>query len=349
MTSFSPRRTSGGELGWGFARGMLLSEPSPQLILPKMSSIVEISHLTHAYGPRTALDDFSLTVQAGEIFGFLGPNGSGKTTLFRILSTLIPVSAGHVKVLGMDVAQGRNSVRKQIGVVFQSPSLDKQLTAQENLTHQGHLYGLHGSDLHQRVKNALSALGLSERAGERVERFSGGMRRRVEVAKGLLHHPRLLLMDEPSTGLDPAARIEMWRHLREINQQGVTILLTTHLMEEAERCSRLAVMASGKLLAEDTPAALKERIGGDVITITTSSASQVSSQLRQRLGVEPQEIHGTLRIERQRGHEFVPQLIEAAPGLIDSVSVGKPTLEDVFIALTGRRLAELDEQPVASK
>jgi ABC-2 type transport system ATP-binding protein len=314
-----------------------------------MAAIAEISHLTHAYGTRTALDDFSLTVQAGVIFGFLGPNGSGKTTLFRILSTLIPVAPGRVKVLGIDVADDRDSVRKQIGVVFQSPSLDKQLTAEENLIHQGHLYGLHGADLRSRVNDALAALGLADRAAERVERFSGGMRRRVEVAKGLLHHPRLLLMDEPSTGLDPAARIEMWRHLRQINQQGVTILLTTHLMEEAERCSRLAVMARGRLLAEGTPTALKERIGGDIITITTSSASQVSSQLRQRLGIEPQEIDGTLRIERPRGHEFVPQVIEAAPGLIDSVSVGKPTLEDVFIDLTGRRWSEVDEQVVESK
>jgi ABC-2 type transport system ATP-binding protein len=313
-----------------------------------MNPIVEISHLTHAYGDRRALDDFSLSVNPGEIFGFLGPNGSGKTTLFRILSTLIPVAPGRVKVLGIDVAEDRDSVRRQIGVVFQSPSLDKQLTAQENLIHQGHLYGLHGADLRRRVKGALSALGLADRAAERVERFSGGMRRRVEVAKGLLHHPRLLLMDEPSTGLDPAARIEMWRHLRQINQQGVTILLTTHLMEEAERCSRLAVMARGRLLADDTPALLKERIGGDVITITTSSPSQVSSQLRQRLGIEPQELDGMLRIERPRGHEFVPQLIEAAPGLIDSVSVGKPTLEDVFIALTGRKWSEVDEQTVQS-
>ena len=314
-----------------------------------MAAVVEIDHLTHAYGTRVALDDLSLSVEGGEIFGFLGPNGSGKTTLFRILSTLIPVAPGHVKVLGIDVAEDRDSVRQQIGVVFQSPSLDKQLTAEENLIHQGHLYGLHGADLRSRVNDALSALGLADRAAERVERFSGGMRRRVEVAKGLLHRPEVLLLDEPSTGLDPAARIEMWRHLRQINQQGVTILLTTHLMEEADRCSRLAVMARGRLLAEDTPTALKERIGGDVITITTSSASQVSSQLRQRLGVEPREIDGTLRIERPKGHEFVPQAIEAAPGLIDSVSVGKPTLEDVFITLTGRRWSEVDEQTVESK
>ena len=306
-----------------------------------MIPIVEISHLSHRYGQHLALDDLSLAIESGEIFGFLGPNGSGKTTLFRILSTLIPVTAGHVRMLGRDVANSRDLVRQQIGVVFQSPSLDKQLTARENLTHHGHLYGMRGADLRRRVSEALSAVGLSDRADERVEGFSGGMRRRVEVAKGLLHQPRILLMDEPSTGLDPAARIDMWRHLSQINQEHrVTILVTTHLMEEAERCGRLAIMARGKLLAADTPAALKERIGGDVITITTSQPEQVRQALRDRLGIEAQEMNGVFRIERARGHEFVPPLIEALPGLVDSVAVGKPTLEDVFIDLAGRRLAE---------
>ncbi|HET6248247.1 MAG TPA: ABC transporter ATP-binding protein [Tepidisphaeraceae bacterium] len=313
-------------------------------------AIVEIDHLTHRYGQRVALDDLSLTVSAGDIFGFLGPNGSGKTTLFRILSTLIPVSAGHVKILGHDAAVDRDAIRRQIGVVFQSPSLDKQLTAEENLTHHGHLYGLGGADLRSRVAAGLESVGLGERARERVQGFSGGMRRRVEVAKGLLHRPRVLLLDEPSTGLDPAARIDMWRQLRQINQQdGVTILVTTHLMEEADRCSKLAVMASGKLLAADTPAALKERIGGDVINITSSRLAETRTILRDRLGVEAQEIDGALRIERPRGHEFVPQLIEAAPGMIDSVSVGKPTLEDVFIQLTGHRLSDEQANPDAIK
>ncbi|MDB5333031.1 MAG: daunorubicin resistance transporter ATPase subunit [Phycisphaerales bacterium] len=305
---------------------------------------IDIQHLTHRYGDRVALDDLSLQIGAGEVYGFLGPNGSGKTTLFRILSTLIPVEPGHVKMFGLDAAEGRDSIRRQIGVVFQSPSLDKQLTAAENLTHQGHLYGLRGADLRGRVEQALATVGLGERAGERVESFSGGMRRRVEVAKGLLHRPRVLLLDEPSTGLDPAARIDMWRHLREINQRdGVTVLVTTHLMEEAERCGRLAVLARGRLLAADTPAALKERIGGDVITIASTRPAELRTALRERLGVEAQEIDGTLRIERPRGHEFVPQLIEAVPGMVDSVSVGKPTLEDVFIQLTGQRLSEADE------
>lgn len=306
------------------------------------SPIIDIRNLTFSYGDRRALDEMSLQVERGEIFGFLGPNGSGKTTLFRILSTLVAVPPGRVQILGFDPSVDRDAIRSRIGVVFQSPSLDKQLTAEENLTHQGHLYGLRGADLRRRVQEALSAVGLHERSKELVGQFSGGMRRRVEVAKGLLHGPEVLLLDEPSTGLDPAARIDLWRHLRTINQRdGVTVLVTTHLMEEADRCSRLAIMQEGRLLACDTPAALKDRIGGDVITIASSKAAEVRSIFHDRLGVEAQEVNGTLRLERRRGHEFVPQLIEAAPGMVDSISVGKPTLEDVFIQLTGQRF-ELD-------
>ncbi len=308
-------------------------------------SIIQIDHLTHAYGERVALDDLSLNVEAGEIFGFLGPNGSGKTTLFRILSTLIPPPPGRVQFLGVDPARERDFVRSRIGVVFQSPSLDKQLTAQENLIQQGRLYGLRGADLRRRVAAALEAVGLGDRARDRVGTFSGGMRRRVEVAKGLLHRPQVLLMDEPSTGLDPAARIDLWRQLRQINAaDGVTVLVTTHLMEEADRCTRLAVMAAGRLLACDAPAVLKERIGGDVITLVTQRPAEARNRLRERLGVDAQEVDQTLRLERPRGHEWVPQLIEALPGLVDSVSVGKPTLEDVFVQLTGRRL---EADPVA--
>ena len=301
------------------------------------TAVVQISGLTHAYGQRVALDDLTLSVAGGEIFGFLGPNGSGKTTLFRILSTLIPPPAGKVRILGVDPSQDRDFVRARIGVVFQSPSLDKQLTAEENLLQQGRLYGLGGSDLKQRVQAALAAAGLAPRGRERVAEFSGGMRRRVEVAKGLLHRPQVLLLDEPSTGLDPGARIELWRQLRQINsEEGVTILITTHLMEEADRCSRLAIMAGGRLLACDTPADLKGRIGGDVITLSTTRPVEARNLLREKLAVEAQEIDQTLRLERARGHEFVPQLIEALPGLVDSVSVGKPTLEDVFVQLTGQ-------------
>jgi ABC-2 type transport system ATP-binding protein len=309
--------------------------------------VVEVRDLTHAYGERVALDGLSLCVNAGEIFGILGPNGSGKTTLFRILSTLIPTRAGHAWILGRDVAQDREFVRQHIGVVFQSPSLDKQLTAEENLTHQGHLYGLRGADLRQRVAEALESVSLRERARDRVGSFSGGMRRRVEVAKGLLHRPRVLLMDEPSTGIDPAARIDLWRQLRAITggPATVTVLLTTHLMEEADQCTRLAIMAEGRLLACDEPAVLKRQIGGDVITIATPQPESLAAKLRETLGVNAERVDATVRLELDRGHEWVPRLIEAAPGLVDSISVGKPTLEDVFIRLTGRRFSPDHDGP----
>jgi ABC-2 type transport system ATP-binding protein len=301
---------------------------------------VDVRELTHAYAGRTtpALDALSLSLRPGEIFGLLGPNGSGKTTLFRILSTLIPTTAGHARVLGYDVVTERDAVRRLIGVVFQSPSLDKQLTAEENLLHQGHLYGLRGTNLAQTIARALASAGLGERARDRVGTFSGGMRRRVEVAKSLLHRPRVLLMDEPSTGLDPAARIDLWRQLRTASQtDGVTVLLTTHLMEEAEQCTRVAIMADGRLLACDTPAALKERIGGDVVSIQSKDPPTLCSVLRERLGVDAEPVEGVIRLQRDRGHEWVPRVIEAAPGLVESISVSKPTLEDVFIDLTGRR------------
>jgi len=308
--------------------------------------IVQIQSLTFSYGQRVALNDLSLSVNPGEIFGFLGPNGSGKTTLFRLLATLVDAPPGAIRILGFDPRTQRDDIRSRIGVVFQSPSLDKQLTAEENLIHQGHLYGLRGAELKKRVSDALASVTLGDRARDLVGTFSGGMRRRVEVAKGLLHHPKLLLLDEPSTGLDPSARIDLWRNLRQINQQqGVTVMVTTHLMEEAERCSRLAIMQRGQLIACDTPANLKERIGGDVITVRTTRPAEVRAILRDRFGIEPQQVDQDLRIERKRGHEFVPQLIEAAPGMIDAVSVGKPTLEDVFIDLTGSRLAEEEVQP----
>jgi ABC-2 type transport system ATP-binding protein len=299
-------------------------------------TIVQISNLSHHYGVRAALTDVSLSVNAGEIFGFLGPNGSGKTTLFRILSTLIPPQRGTVTMVGLDVAAQRDLVRKQIGVVFQSPSLDIKLTAEENLRHHGHLYGLSGVLLTERIDHALEQLGLRDRAKEYVETFSGGMRRRVELAKGMLNYPKILLLDEPSTGLDPGARIDLWNTLRYLQSSGVTILLTTHLMDEADRCSRLTIMNRGVVAACDTPDALKQRIGGDVITLTTHEPQQLRQAMHVRLAVDAMAFDSGIRFERANGHQFVPQLIESLPGMVDSVSVGKPTLEDVFMRVTGR-------------
>ncbi len=302
--------------------------------------IVEVDRLTHKYSAHVALSDVTLSVQPGEIFGFLGPNGSGKTTLFRILSTLMAPQEGEVRMMGLDIVRDRAAIREKLGVVFQSPSLDKQLTAYENLMHHGHLYHLAGADLRARIDAALAAVNLADRAHERVERFSGGMRRRVELAKSMLNRPAVLLLDEPSTGLDPSARIDLWAHLKKLQSDGVTILHTTHLMDEADRCSRLAILDTGKLIACDSPTVMKDRIGGDVITLRTDSPEQARAMLKEKLSIDAEMIDDTLRIERRNGHELVPQLIEALPGMVQSVSVGKPTLEDVFIRLTGHQFRD---------
>ncbi|MBI4397067.1 MAG: ATP-binding cassette domain-containing protein [Elusimicrobia bacterium] len=287
--------------------------------------------------PRKALQDLRFSVKVGELFGILGPNGGGKTTLFRILSTALSPSQGRALLFGIDVAENPREVRRRIGVVFQNPSLDKKLTLRENLLHQGHLYGLSGKDLTQRIRSLLQRLGIESRAEDRVEHLSGGLQRRGEIAKGLLHGPELLLMDEPSTGLDPGARLDLWRYLQELKKENVTILVTTHLMEEAEHCDRLAILHRGTCVALGEPVKLKEQIGGDVILAQTREPEKLCSLIEEKFHTKPTVVDGTLRLERRQGHEFVPQLVEAFPGLIDAITVGKPTLEDVFIHQTGHR------------
>ena len=305
-----------------------------------MNPAISISNLSHSYGQRTALSDLSLDISPNEIFAFLGPNGSGKTTLFRILSTLIPPQSGAVRILNLALPRDTNQIRPQIAVVFQSPSLDKQLTAEENLRHHGHLYGLRGRELTNRIDESLSRFNLSDRRKEIVNTFSGGLRRRVELAKGLLTRPQILIMDEPSTGLDPVARLELWTALAAARQQqNLTILLTTHLMDEADKCDRLAIMDQGKLIALGTPAELKQQIGGDVITLTTPDPQRLSTSLREEFQIESQTIDSTIRFEKQNAAEFVPILIKSLPDQISTLSISKPTLEDVFIRMTGRRLA----------
>jgi ABC-2 type transport system ATP-binding protein len=318
---------------------------------------------------RPALDGVSLSVKQGEVFGILGPNGGGKSTLFRILSTLLRPSAGDVEVFGFNVITQPELVRAQLGVVFQYPSIDLKLTARENLTHQGHLYGLRGGDLAQRINDALAGVKLLERADDRTEDFSGGMRRRVEIAKAMLHRPRLLLLDEPSTGLDPGARRDVWEQLFQLRQKyAVTIAMTTHLMDEADRCDRLAILARGKLVATDTPANLKSRIGGDVVVVeptlhaggfspgspgspgsdptaaTKTAAETLAKDVTAAFApwsyAPPAVIETKVRIERDNGAAFVATLANAFPDRIHSISVARPTLEDVFMHLTGAALTD---------
>lgn len=303
------------------------------------NQMVQVVSLTHRFDARIALDDVRFEVPEASIFGLLGPNGGGKTTLFRILATLLTPSGGSARVAGADVVAERNRVRRQLGIVFQNPSLDGQLTVRENLRHQGHLYGLSGKMLRERSESLLMQFGIAERASDRVDILSGGLKRRVELAKALLHKPRVLLLDEPSTGLDPAARAGVMDHLNKLrDDDGVTCLITTHLMDEADRCDRIAILDRGKLLAVDTPTALRETIGGDVLTVATNDPAGLAARMTERFEATVEVIDGAVRMERERGHQFVTELIEAFPGEIDSVTVGKPTLDDVFIHMTGRRL-----------
>lgn len=301
------------------------------------SAVVQVESLRHQYGARVALDGVSFDVHAGEIFGLLGPNGSGKTTMFRILSTLMLPSSGRALINNLDVSTQPNRVRREIGVVFQAPSIDVKLTAEENLRHIGHLYGLRGSALDRRINEMLGRVALSDRAGDYAETFSGGMQRRLEIAKGLLHQPSVLLLDEPTTGLDPGARRDLWQYLSTLRDQGITIIVTTHLMEEAERCDRLAILSEGKLVALGTPAELKHEIGGDVILLEAHDPVSLAQRIQQRYTIEATVLDGKVRLEREAGHRFVTDVVEAFPGEIDAVSISKPTLEDVFIHRTGHR------------
>ncbi|HEX5758088.1 MAG TPA: ATP-binding cassette domain-containing protein [Thermoanaerobaculia bacterium] len=310
---------------------------------------VEASGLEYSYGERQALRGVSFAVAAGEVYGFLGPNGGGKTTLFRLLATLARPARGTLRVFGREAAAEPAAVRRLLGVVFQAPSLDLQLSVRENLLHQGWLHGLAGGELRRRVGEQLERFGLAGRAAERAKTLSGGLRRRVEIAKALLHAPRLLLLDEPSSGLDPGARRDLWAALEQLRAAGVTVLLTTHHMDEADRCDRLALLDGGAIVAEGTPAALKEEIGGDVVTLAGGDPEGLARELAARFPeLAPRLTDGPggrqVRLERERGHELVPRLAEAFPGRLAAVTVARPTLEDVFLRRTGHAL-DAEDRP----
>jgi ABC-2 type transport system ATP-binding protein len=299
---------------------------------------VEAAGVGFRYGDRVALHEVGFSIARGEIFGLLGPNGGGKTTLFKLLSTLVPLQLGRLSILGFDLAGRSADLRRRIGVVFQHPSVDGLLTVAENLAHHGRLYGISGARLRERSAAVMAGLGLVDRADDLVQTLSGGLKRRVELAKALFHQPELLILDEPSTGLDPAARREFLGHLENLREQdGVTIVLTTHFMEEAERCDRIGLLHEGRLVAVAPPGELKAQVGGDVVTIAAANPAALRDKLLQRMQVTAAIVDGALRVERPRGHEFVRDVVEAFGDDIESVTFGKPTLEDVFVRLTGHR------------
>lgn len=302
------------------------------------AAAVVVRGLTHRYGDRVALAGVDLEIERGEIFGVLGPNGGGKTTLFRVLATLTPPQEGTVELLGHDAVRFPDVVREKLGVVFQHPSLDGKLTVVENLRCHAALYGLDGAAVRERAPAMLQRLGLTERAGDRVDTLSGGLARRVELAMGLLHGPEMILLDEPSTGLDPGARGDFIRYLTHLRDtEGVTVVLTTHMMEEAERCDRVAFVHRGTLVAVGTPDALKAAIGGDVVVVDAHRPEGLQALIQERFGCTAHVVGGVLRLEVPRGHELVRDLVEAFPDEVRSITFGKPTLEDVFVHLTGHR------------
>lgn len=302
------------------------------------SGAIDARALGFRYGDRQALSDVTFSIARGEFFGFLGPNGGGKTTLFKLLSTLAPIQSGSARMLGHELGGETAALRRRLGVVFQHPSLDGKLTVGENLAYHGHLYGITGARLRDRIAAMLELLKLSARARDRVETLSGGLQRRVELAKALLHQPDLLILDEPSTGLDPSARREFFNYLEHLREhEGVTVVLTTHYMEEAERCDRVGILHQGKLVAIAPPGELKSQLGGDVVVIRARAAELLQGKILERFKLPSQLVDGAIRIERTRGHELLGDLIDAFGGEIESVSFGKPTLEDVFAHLTGHQ------------
>lgn len=306
-----------------------------------MAPLLEVQNLSYQYGSRKALQGLTFSVEKGEIFGFLGPNGGGKSTTFKILSTLYPTQPGQIKVFGLDLAQNTIAIRRRMGIVFQLPALDKKLKVRENLVHQGHLYGLSGKELQSRIDRDLERVGLKDREKEKVERLSGGLQRRVELAKALLNNPELVILDEPSTGLDPAARKEFWGHLENLRQtRGMTVLVTTHYLEEADRCNRLLILDQGQKVALGKPEDLKAEIGGEVLRLRAKEPALLAAQLMEKMNIKTQMVGELLQIEQPQAYQLVTPIMETFSDQILSLTLGLPTLEDVFIHKTGRRFAE---------
>ena len=304
---------------------------------------IKASGLTYSYGDRVACDDISFEVPAGGVWGFLGPNGSGKSTLFKVLTTIYPMQSGHVTMFGHDLARESSAVRAHLGVVFQSPALDRKLTVRENLVHGGHMYGISGKDLHSRVDEAIESAGLTDRAKDRVEELSGGLRRRVELGKALLPRPHCLIMDEPSTGLDPGARRDLWDWVRRLDD--VTVLFTTHLMDEAEMADHIAILDDGKIVGEGAPSDLKSEVGSQVLEIESSTAEVLATEIRDGLaaGAEVSVVGRSVRILREDVHQMVGGLMDAFADRINRLTISSPTLEDVYIRKTGHRFVEEED------
>ena len=309
-----------------------------------MTNVIETNQLTRKFGGLTAVDNLDITVESGEIFGFLGPNGAGKTTTISMLCTILKPTGGSAKVNGFDIVKEAMQVRRSIGIVFQDPSIDDRLTGRENLFMHANLYGVPTSQQKDRVESILKLVELEDRADDLMRTYSGGMRRRLELGRGLIHYPKVLFLDEPTVGLDPQTRDHIWTYIKELKEtHDITIVLTTHYMDEADRLSdRIGIIDHGKLIALDTPQKLKDTLEGDVITIKAARIDELTSLLSEKLGLTQSRIvDGTLEITVRGGKSLMPKVMEAATHgnfLVDSIQLREPNLEDVFLHYTGKNI-----------
>lgn len=304
-------------------------------------TIVEVTDLKKQYKDVEAVKGVHFTVSEGEIFGFLGPNGAGKSTTINMLSTIIKPTSGVAKINGFDNVKEKNKVRESIGLIFQENTLDEKLTANENLKLHCRFYKVPKEKREERIQEVLEIVDLSDKRKTIVETFSGGMKRRLEIARGLLHYPRVLFLDEPTVGLDPQTRNHIWEYILRLKEKaGITIFLTTHYMDEAEICDRVAVMDHGDLIALDTPETLKTNVGGDIIAIQTVDNDKSKTVLEEDYQLEVTETDDVLTFQVARGNEFLVQFVKDFPITIETVNLRRPTLNDVFLQLTGREIRE---------
>jgi ABC-2 type transport system ATP-binding protein len=308
-----------------------------------VSTAVVVRGLAKHYGDLVAVAGVDFDVTSGEVFGFLGPNGAGKSTTIKMLCTLAEPTAGTATVAGFDVVRERDQVRRHIGLVFQDPTLDQYLTAEQNLRMHAELYGVPRAALGRRMTQVLEMVGLADRRKALVSTYSGGMKRRLEIARGLLHAPRVLFLDEPTVGLDPQTRSSIWRYINDLRtREDITIFLTTHYMDEAEYCDRIAIMDRGTIVVMDTPEALKASVGKDRVQITTADDEAATIALEHRFGLSSTVAEGQLTFSVPAGEEFVPRLFAELGVPIRSVSVSRPSLDDVFMSYTGTTIRDAE-------
>jgi ABC-2 type transport system ATP-binding protein len=304
-----------------------------------MTAAIEVQDLKKSYDAIEAVRGINFSVEAGEIFGFLGPNGAGKTTTIKILCTLLQATSGTARLAGLDVAASPAEVRRRIGVIFQDPALDDRLTAEENLSLHAVVYRVPRSERAVRIDEALHFVDLFDRRKDLTRTFSGGMKRRLEIARGLVHRPDILFLDEPTTGLDPQTRARTWEVLRELRRRfGMTLFLTTHYMDEAENCDRIAIVDHGLIVALDTPAALKQRVGKDQVAARSAEPEGLARLLTEKYGLASTPVEGGLTFLVEEGDAFIVKLLTTDRPLLQGISVRRPTLDDVFLSLTGRQI-----------